>query len=112
MTGGRTYRFASRVTAALDALDRGEARITALAHGGCSGADECAEGWAVATGTPTTRYKANWTQEGVKAGPLRNGRMLREFRPDVVLAFPGGKGTADCVRQARALGIRVIEVSA
>lgn len=34
---------------------------------------------------------------------------LREFKPDVVLAFPGGTGTADCVKQARAMKIPVLD---
>jgi UDP-N-acetylmuramoylalanine-D-glutamate ligase len=33
--------------------------------------------------------------------------MLKEGRPDLVVAFPGGKGTANMVAQARAAGIRV-----
>ena len=49
-----------------------------------------------------TRYDA-------LAGPRRNRRML-DRRPDLVLAFAGGRGTADMVRQARASGVRVIEV--
>lgn len=33
-------------------------------------------------------------------------------RPDLVVAFPGGRGTADMVRRATAAGIEVIRVSA
>jgi hypothetical protein len=33
-------------------------------------------------------------------------------RPDVVIAFPGGAGTADMVRKARVAGVRVMEVEA
>jgi ABC-type branched-subunit amino acid transport system substrate-binding protein len=36
--------------------------------------------------------------------------MIREGKPDAVVAFPGGRGTADMVRQARAAGIEVREV--
>jgi hypothetical protein len=43
------------------------------------------------------------------AGPRRNRRMLVAFKPDVVLAFPGGAGTASCCAVARELGIPVIE---
>jgi predicted Rossmann-fold nucleotide-binding protein len=35
--------------------------------------------------------------------------MLAEGRPDAVIAFPGGKGTADMVRKARAAGLPVVE---
>jgi hypothetical protein len=33
--------------------------------------------------------------------------MLDEGRPDLVLAFPGGRGTADLIARAREAGIPV-----
>lgn len=42
-------------------------------------------------------------------GPLRTTQMLVEGRPDAVIAFPGGKGTAHMVRKARAAGLPVVE---
>jgi hypothetical protein len=36
--------------------------------------------------------------------------MIAEARPDLVVAFPGGAGTADMVKQARAARIEVIEI--
>lgn len=33
-----------------------------------------------------------------------------EGKPDLVVAFPGGRGTADMVKRARAAGVEVIEV--
>jgi ABC-type Fe3+-hydroxamate transport system substrate-binding protein len=45
---------------------------------------------------------------GPSAGPIRNGRML-EYKPDLVIAFPGGRGTANMVKQARKAGIAVVE---
>jgi hypothetical protein len=38
--------------------------------------------------------------DGRAAGPRRNQRMLEDFRPDLVVAFPGGRGTAYMVRRA------------
>ncbi|KWT72357.1 hypothetical protein APY04_0151 [Hyphomicrobium sulfonivorans] len=38
--------------------------------------------------------------------------MLDAGRPDLVVAFVGGRGTADMVRRARAAGVKVREVSA
>ena len=37
--------------------------------------------------------------------------MLTEGKPDVVVAFPGGKGTINMIRQAKKKGITVILVS-
>jgi hypothetical protein len=39
----------------------------------------------------------------------RNQQMLDEGRPDLVVAFPGGAGTANMVKLARAIGCEVIE---
>lgn len=44
-----------------------------------------------------------------RAGPIRNGEML--VLGSALLAFPGGSGTADCCRQARELGRRVLSVA-
>jgi hypothetical protein len=38
-------------------------------------------------------------------------QMLDEGKPDLVIAFPGGGGTADMMRRARAAGVEVLEVS-
>jgi hypothetical protein len=38
--------------------------------------------------------------------------LTDEPRPRKVIAFRGGRGTVDCKRQSRALGIEVMEVDA
>lgn len=55
-------------------------------------------------------FAADWHTHGRAAGPIRNKRMLDEGKPDLVIAFPGGRGTANMVKQARAAGIEVREV--
>ena len=57
-------------------------------------------------------YPANWEEFGKRAGLIRNARMLTEGKPERVLAFPGGRGTADMVSRAREAGVEVCEVSA
>jgi hypothetical protein len=44
------------------------------------------------------------------AGGIRNQRMLDEEKPNLVVAFPGGNGTADMCRRANSAGLEVIEV--
>jgi hypothetical protein len=36
--------------------------------------------------------------------------MIREGKPDLVVAFPGGHETADMVRQAKSAGIKIATV--
>lgn len=117
ITGGRKYRDRATVYAVLDALKPRE-----LAHGACPygserapvGADWLADAWALANGLvpgeTLRRYPAPWKLLGKRAGPHRNRAMLDDFRPDAVIAFPGGSGTADCVTAALERGIEVWRV--
>src|SRR5690606_30354012 len=54
-------------------------------------------------------YPADWRRHGRAAGPIRNQEMA-DAGADLCIAFPGGRGTADMVRRARAAGIPVRSV--
>ena len=107
--GGRDYTDKARVFAVLDKLD-GEAGIDRIIEGGAKGADTWAAQWGGSRGILET-YEADWESQGTFAGPARNARMLAEGKPDLVIAFPGGRGTADMVRKARKAGVEVIEIA-
>jgi hypothetical protein len=109
--GGRDYDNQALVDETLDALCE-TVTVALLVNGGATGADRCASAWAVKRGVSLQMFHANWVTEGNRAGPLRNERMLKEAEPDLVIAFPGGRGTAHMVCIARAAGVRVIEVPA
>jgi len=49
---------------------------------------------------------ADWARFGRSAGCRRNQAMLG-LGVGLVVAFPGGPGTADMVRRARGAGVRV-----
>lgn len=107
--GGREYLDEVELYAVLDRL-HAERGISSLAHGCAPGADSLADAWGRERGIQTRGYPANWYRYGFSAGPIRNGKMLDEHAPQVVVAFPGGRGTADCIAQARRKGIDVMEV--
>ena len=81
-----------------------------IISGGARGVDTVAIDWAVVNWTDFKEYPADWKKYHKAAGPIRNQQMLDEEHPDLVVAFPGGEGTADMVRRAKAAGIEVIEV--
>lgn len=81
--------------------------ISVLINGGAPGADTLACQFCEAREIPVETYPALWEVYGASAGPRRNQRMIDEGKPDLVLAFPGGRGTADMVRRAKAAGIAV-----
>jgi hypothetical protein len=105
--GGRTYVDREALYAMLDRLHT-EHHFTVLIAGGARGADALAYEWATSRGVPTKVYVADW-KLGPKAGPIRNRQMLDDGKPELVIAFPGGKGTAGMVAIARRAGVTVIQ---
>jgi len=103
--GGRHFRSWGEVWRALNKLHK-KYPITCLISGGCTGADTFAAEWADQTSIPKQIYKADWAI-GPEAGPLRNQQMLVDGKPDIVVAFKGGRGTADMMRRAQNAGVRV-----
>lgn len=109
--GGRDYHDAERIFAVLKKYHE-EAGIDFLIEGGARGADSLAKRWADEHGIPGDTYYADWEAFGNLAGPKRNKAMLDEGNPDLVIAFPGGSGTRNMIRQARKAGVEVVEISA
>ena len=107
VTGGRDYMRGDWVNGALD-MHAEDHVIDAIIQGDCpTGADMLARRWAIANNHHLERYPADWRAHGKAAGPIRNQQMIDEGRPTMVFAFPGGRGTADMVRRAKAAGIPV-----
>lgn len=61
---------------------------------------------------PTKGFPAEWSRFGRRAGPIRNADLAAEAsskgRLPVCLAFPGGSGTRNMVREATNFGIVVV----
>lgn len=81
---------------------------TFIISGAAKGADSVAIDWAIVNWIQFCEYPADWDHHGRAAGFIRNQKMLNEGRPDLVLAFPGGRGTEDMVRRALKAGVKVI----
>lgn len=106
--GGRDYNEEKTVNFILDSLKDVEVVI----DGGAKGADTLASKWAIINGIPSVTYCADWTTHGKAAGFIRNKLMLDNGKPDLVIAFPGGKGTANMVELATKANIPVVSVCA
>jgi hypothetical protein len=112
VTGGRAFADTDLVDRALTAADPGM-----IIEGGARGADRLCREWAQARGVQVLTMAALWDYYRVTgrkgaAGPIRNAGMVEVARrlDAVLMAFPGGAGTADCVRRAVGVGMVVIEV--
>lgn len=109
VTGGRNWRMLQQ--------DRDELRealvrlgATALFHGGCRGVDTDAAAVAHSMGLEVQEFDAPWAEMGRSAGPRRNAAMVASA--DALIAFPGGRGTGDCVRRAQRAGLPIMFIPA
>lgn len=108
--GGRTFNDAALLTRTLDMLNEND-EITCIIEGDARGADRLAGSWALVTGIEREVYPAKWDVYGKSAGYKRNMQMLVEGKPDLVVAFEGGKGTAMMVDIARNADVKTMEIS-
>lgn len=105
--GSRDYTDRERVWSVLDRVNA-KRPLGVVIHGAARGADTLAGEWAEEREVEVWRFPAKWGEEGRAAGHLRNQRMLDVGQPQGVVAFPGGAGTEDMVKRAKAAGVTVM----
>ena len=106
---GSRHGFCDTIAQLEKVADTWDVRV--VVTGGARGVDKEAWDWAKYRGYTCEVFTAEWNKYGKSAGPRRNQRMIDESRPDMVVAFPGGDGTADMVIRARKAGIKVLSIS-
>lgn len=107
--GGRDFNNQKLVDDTLDSIDA-ETQIYAIIHGNARGADTLAGAWAKRNHRRCWPVPAQWKKFGKSAGPKRNQAMLG-MGPDLVVAMPGGRGTADMVKRSQKAGVPVHQVN-
>jgi hypothetical protein len=125
VTGGRDFTSHEQrmwLYAGLNMLDEISGGILEIIEGGARGADLAAKNWAMWKKAcdrkriiKITTVDAQWEKYSVglkhgqknPAGLIRNNQMVA-LRPDVVLACPGGPGTAHMVAASKKAGLKVI----
>jgi hypothetical protein len=119
--GGREYNNKAKVFDVLhdlcmrysenyDLIDNWLPTDILIISGEASGADTLAADFALVHCTQYRGYPADWNKHGRSAGYIRNQKMLNEEHPDLVVAFPGGRGTANMIEIARKAGVKVMEI--
>ena len=117
--GGRDLAWPQQRVAA-ELLARSSGRLVhLLLHGGARGADAAIGRAAQQLGWSSLVMPAQWQLHGRAAGPIRNRELLEQavaraeahsspgYQASVlVVAFPGGAGTASLVQQARRMASR------
>ena len=108
VTGGRHYSDHTNLANALSTIGPSQ-----IIHGAATGADTLSGQFADTNGLEVRRYPVTpeaWNTVGKSAGIKRNMLMLDTEKPDMVLAFPGGNGTAHMTSYAHSQGYRVLKV--
>jgi predicted Rossmann-fold nucleotide-binding protein len=128
--GGRDLAWPHQRIAAELLARSGGRLVHLLLHGGARGADAAIARAAHQLGWCSLVMPAQWQLHGRAAGPIRNRELLQQaiaravahsspgsMASVLVVAFPGGAGTASLVQQARRMASRspvpiaVVEVS-
>ena len=109
--GGRSFSDRQMFDRAMGDLMELKGCPSHIIHGAAKGADAMADEFGKRMGVRVTAFHPNWKEDGSAAGPLRNELMLQQ-KPDLVVAFPGGRGTADMVERARKASVDVAEIKA
>lgn len=107
--GGRDFADRELLFDILDELHR-DLKFAVVIEGGAKGADRFAREWAKEKHIKVETFEADWMLHGASAGVIRNQQMIDDGNPHLVVAFYGGKGTADMVRRAKRAGIKGFKV--
>lgn len=108
--GGRDYVNWRHIFYVMELYQELSPRMKII-HGAAKGADERVALWARWRKLPVQVFPANWQRYGRSAGFVRNKQMLEEGKPDLVIAFPGGRGTQMMLDLAVEAGVPVIRCS-
>jgi phosphomannomutase len=107
--GGRDFTDTEFIYSTLDKFAKYN-HIDCIIEGDARGVDRIAGYWARKNRIDLYRVAADWDRYRKAAGYIRNKQMLNEYHPDLVIAFPGGVGTAMMVKLAREAGVEVVEI--
>lgn len=98
--GGRDYRDRDKLFETMNYIKQWFEPYFCIIQGGANGADRLAALWAFEQGCAMIQMPANWDCYDKKAGIIRNKWMIDFAKPDLVVAFPGGTGTANMLHHA------------
>ncbi len=107
VAGGRNYDNQQEMSKHLLKYTK---REMPLITGGATGADHLAEQiWRNAQ-LPLIVIPARWRIHGIHAGPMRNRQIATEWKPTLLVLFPGGAGTASAQWEADQFNIPWVAV--
>ena len=104
--GGRHFDDAARIEIELSLL-HAISPVSVIIHGGLPGIGVASEVWARKNNVHVIRYPANFSL-GKSGDSTRDEFMLADSRADTLLIFPGGRRTAELLREASRELLRIV----
>jgi len=92
----------------LRAISESGFEITEVVSGKAPGVDRCGEWWAINNNIPVKEFPASFRGLGRAAGPIRNAEMA-EYADALICVHNGSRGSANMMRVARAMGLKIFE---
>jgi predicted Rossmann-fold nucleotide-binding protein len=108
--GGRNYNDFDKMCQVLDPIVQSIGELSTIISGCARGADTLAIEYALMNSMNIEKYPADLKKWGRGEGHIRNQQMLDEGKPDLVVAFPGGKGTTNMIHRAKKTGVEVLVI--
>lgn len=120
IAGGRTVHYSNELWALLSkkcvelglhgAQPGSSDHVKQVVSGGCRGADELGETWAVNQCIPVKVFEADWEMYGRAAGPMRN-REMAEYADALLLIWDGkSRGSANMKKEMEKQGKPIFEI--
>jgi hypothetical protein len=113
IAGGREFTDRTHAFKRLDDFNRWAntqgLNLTTIIHGDARGADRIGRDWGNHHKLNVVPFPADWDTHGKSAGPIRNQLMLDQ-KPDFVITFSGGRGTAHMKRISKQAGVTVFSL--
>ena len=86
-----------------------EIKASEVVCGMATGADTFGASIGKKLGLPIKEFPAEWFKYGRSAGPKRNKEMAQYA--DVLIAYPGGRGTANMKKEAEKAGLKILSLT-
>lgn len=107
--GGRDYNNGTAFKSIMEQARSHFANDFCIIQGGARGADTLARHWAFAQKVCCIEVPAQWLNFSKAAGSKRNRWMIQFCKPELIIAFPGGRGTQSMIDLGNRANIPVWE---
>lgn len=103
--GDRNWKDRDLIAREIDKVRRScrDGELLSIVEGEADGADKMARQYGISVGILVIGVHADWKTYGRAAGPIRNQKMLDDYKPDQVLAFHdnigASSGTKDMIER-------------